>query len=37
LPHPAPWLGEPGAFDLWMALMSGATAVVEDQPATVAA
>jgi hypothetical protein len=37
LPHPTPWLGERGAFDLWMALMSGATAVVDDPPATVAA
>ena len=37
LPQRTPWLREPGAFDLWIALMSGATAVVEDQPATVAA
>jgi hypothetical protein len=28
--HPTPWVGEPGAFDLWMALMAGTTAVVED-------
>jgi non-ribosomal peptide synthetase component F len=24
----SPWVGEPGAFDLWAALLSGATAVV---------
>lgn len=31
--HPTPWLGEPGAFDLWMALMAGTTAIVEDPAA----
>jgi hypothetical protein len=31
--HPTPWVGEPGAFDLWMALMAGTTAVVEDPAA----
>jgi len=35
--HPMPWAGEPGAFDLWMALMAGTTAVVESQAAAVAA
>ena len=31
--HPTPWVGEPGAFDLWMALMAGTTAIVEDPAA----
>lgn len=35
--HPTPWTGEPGAFDLWMALMAGTTAVVEQQAAASAA
>jgi non-ribosomal peptide synthetase component F len=32
----SPWTGETGAFDLWMALMSGATAVVSDRQAAAA-
>ncbi len=32
----SPWTGEPGAFDLWIALMSGATAVVSDRQAAAA-
>jgi non-ribosomal peptide synthetase component F len=32
----SPWAGEPGAFDLWAALLSGATAVVA-RPRAVAA
>jgi hypothetical protein len=32
----SPWAGEPGAFDLWVALLSGATAVVA-RPRAVAA
>jgi hypothetical protein len=35
--HPTPWAGEPGAFELWMALMAGTTAVVEDPAAGIAA
>ena len=35
--HPTPWTGEPGAFDLWMALMAGTTAVVEGQAAGIVA
>jgi hypothetical protein len=35
--HPTRWTGEAGAFDLWMALMAGTTAVVEDQTAAFAA
>lgn len=35
--HPTQWAGEPGAFDLWMALMAGTTALVEDQTAAIAA
>lgn len=31
--HPTPWAGEPGAFDLWMALMAGTTAIIEDPAA----
>ena len=37
VPHPTPWMGEAGAFDLWMALMAGSTAVVENHGAAVAA
>jgi hypothetical protein len=37
LPQPAPWMGDPGAFDLWMALMSGTTATVGAHGAAVAA
>ena len=29
----SPWAGESGAFDLWAALMNGATAVVTERPA----
>jgi non-ribosomal peptide synthetase component F len=35
--HPTPWTGEPGAFDLWMALMAGTTALVEGQRADIVA
>jgi non-ribosomal peptide synthetase component F len=35
--HPMTWTGEPGAFDLWLGLMAGTTAVVESQAAAVAA
>jgi non-ribosomal peptide synthetase component F len=35
--HPTPWTGEPGAFDLWMALMAGTTALVEGQAAGIVA
>ena len=35
--HPTRWTGEPGAFDLWMALMAGTTALVGDQTAAIAA
>lgn len=28
--HPTSWRGEAGAFDLWLALMAGTTAVVEE-------
>ena len=31
-----PWAGEPGAFDLWAALLSGATAIVTEPPAIAA-
>jgi non-ribosomal peptide synthetase component F len=34
--HPTKWTGEPGAFELWLALMAGTTAIVEDQAAAVA-
>lgn len=32
----SPWTGESGAFDLWAALMSGATAVVSERQAAAA-
>lgn len=35
--HPTPWVGEPGAFDLWMALMAGTSAMVDVQAASRAA
>ena len=35
--HPTPWTGDAAAFDLWMALMAGTTAVVEIESADVAA
>ena len=31
-----PWAGEPGALDLWITLMAGATAVVSQRPAVAA-
>jgi hypothetical protein len=31
VPHPASWSGEPGAMDLWMALMAGVTVAVEEK------
>jgi non-ribosomal peptide synthetase component F len=34
---PAAWSGEPGALDLWVALMTGRTVVVEDKPLEAAA
>ena len=37
IPHPTSWAAEPGALDLWMALMAGRTAVVESRAAAVAA
>lgn len=37
VPHPTPWVGDAGAFELWMALMAGTTAIVEEQGAAVAA
>lgn len=37
LPQPALWTGAPGAFDLWMALMSGTTAVVDSRATAAAA
>lgn len=37
VPEPTSWFGEPGAFDLWMALMAGTTAIVENEAAVVAA
>jgi non-ribosomal peptide synthetase component F len=37
LPKPAAWSADPGAFDLWIALMAGTTAVVETQAAAAAA
>ena len=37
VPQQAPWIGAPGAFDLWMALMSGTTAVVDNHRSAVAA
>jgi hypothetical protein len=36
IPQRAPWLGEAGAFDLWLALMAGATAVVHCETAVAA-
>jgi hypothetical protein len=35
--HPTRWTGEPGAFDLWMALMAGTTALVDSRTAAIAA
>ena len=35
--HPTRWTGEPGAFELWMALMAGTTALVEGQSAAIVA
>jgi hypothetical protein len=35
--HPTRWTGEPGAFDLWMALMAGTTALLENHTAATAA
>lgn len=32
----SPFTGEPGAFDLWVPLMNGDTAVVEERPAVAA-
>lgn len=32
----SPFTGEPGAFDLWVPLMNGATAVLEQRPAVAA-
>lgn len=32
----SPFTGEPGAFDLWVPLMNGVTAVVEERPAVAA-
>ena len=37
IPEPTPWAADSGAFDLWIALMAGTTAVVEAQNAAVAA
>ena len=37
IPQPAAWSQDPGAFDLWIALMAGTTAVVETQAAAAAA
>jgi hypothetical protein len=34
---PALWTGEPGALDLWVALMTGRTVVVEEKPLEAAA
>ena len=31
IPHPASWSGEPGALDLWMALMAGVTVAVDEK------
>jgi hypothetical protein len=36
VPHPTPWTGDGGSFDLWMALMAGTSAIVESQTAAVA-
>ena len=35
--HPTRWNGDSSAFDLWMALMAGTTALVDDQTAAIAA
>jgi hypothetical protein len=35
--HPTRWTGEPGALDLWMALMAGTTALVDGHSANIAA
>ena len=35
-PGRSAWAGETGAFDLWVALMTGATAVVDERPAVAA-
>ena len=35
--QPAAWAGEPGALDLWLALLQGGTALVEERAAEVAA
>ena len=32
----SPFTGEPGAFDLWVPLMNGVTAVVDERPAVAA-
>ena len=32
----SPFTGEPGAFDLWVPLMNGATVIVEERPAVAA-
>jgi non-ribosomal peptide synthetase component F len=37
IPQPAQWVGESGAFDLWMALLAGSTAVVANAGASGAA
>jgi hypothetical protein len=37
IPQPTPWVADPGAFDLWIPLMAGTTAVVEAPNAAVAA
>ena len=37
IPEPTPWGTDPGAFDLWIALMAGTTAIVETHAAAVAA
>jgi hypothetical protein len=37
VPQPTPWIGEAGAFDLWMALIVGTTAIVESEAAAVVA
>jgi hypothetical protein len=35
--HPTRWIGDSSAFDLWMALMAGTTALLENQTAATAA
>ena len=37
IPHPTRWRGDAGAFDLWVALMAGTTAIVESHAAAMAA